>query len=161
MTQVQIPATDLSVSSLCLGTGSYGTAISREDAFAMLDRFVELGGSFLDTANIYGNWVKDVERSISEKVIGAWMEERGCRSKVVVGTKGAHFDLATPAISRVSPAEIMKDLDESLASLRTDCIDLYWLHRDDPTRPVVEIIDVLDSAQSAGKIHWYGASNWK
>src|SRR5580658_2584534 len=125
MTKVQIPGTDLTVSSLCIGTGSYGTAISREDAFAMLDRFVELGGTFVDTANIYGNWVKDVERSISEKVIGAWMEERDCRHEIVVGTKGAHFDLATPTVSRVSPTEIVKDLDESLASLRTDRIDLY------------------------------------
>jgi aryl-alcohol dehydrogenase-like predicted oxidoreductase len=161
MTQINLPGTDLNVSPLCLGTGNYGTAIDREHAFEMLDRFVELGGSFIDTANIYGNWVKDVERSISEKVIGSWLMERGNRSSIVVGTKGGHFDLESPAASRVSPVEIVKDLDESLVSLRVDSIDLYWLHRDDPSRPVEELIDALDTQQRAGKIRWYGASNWK
>ena len=161
MTKVNLPGTDLNVSTLCLGTGNFGTSISREYAFDMLDRFVELGGTFVDTANVYGNWVKDVERSISEKVIGAWIHERGNREYIIVGTKGAHFDLDTPSISRVTPVEIGKDIDQSLASLQIDEIDLYWLHRDDPSRPVEELIDALDAQQKAGKIRWYGASNWK
>jgi len=161
MTNVQIPGTDLQVSSLCLGTGNFGTSISHDEAFAMLDRFVELGGTFIDTASIYGNWVKGIERSISEKTIGAWIEDRRNSSSIVVGTKGGHFNLDTPQSSRVSPVEIVKDLDESLASLRLDTIDLYWLHRDDPARPVEELVDILDEQQKAGKIRWYGASNWK
>lgn len=160
MTIVSIPGTDLNVSALCLGTGHFGTAISRADAFALLDQFLEMGGSFLDTANVYGNWVKEVERSISEKTIGAWLQERGNRQAIVMGTKGGHHDMESPTVPRVSPGEIIKDLDQSLASLRTERIDLYWLHRDDPLCPVSELIDTLDAQQKAGKIRWYGASNW-
>ncbi len=161
MTQLNLPGTDLHVSPLCLGTGNYGTGISKTEAFAMLDSFVELGGTFVDTANVYGNWVKDDERSISEKVIGAWMQERGNRNSMVIGTKGAHFNMDAPRIPRVSPGAIVHDLDESLASLRIETIDLFWLHRDDPSHPVEELVDTLDAQQKAGKIRWYGASNWK
>jgi len=156
---VQLPGTDLVVSGLCLGTVSYGTAIPRADAFQLMDRFHELGGNFVDTANIYGNWVKDVEPGISEKTIGAWITERGNRSQIVVGTKGAHHDLQAK-IPRLAREEINFDLEASLVNLQTDTIDLYWLHRDDPTRPVEDIIDTLDQLEKAGKIRYYGASNW-
>ena len=158
---VSIPGADLTVSALCLGTGSFGTAISKGDAFALLDRFAELGGNFLDTANIYGNWVKEVEPSISEKVIGAWLEARKNRETIVIGTKGGHFDLDRKEVCRVTPADIVQDLDQSLASLGVDTVDLYWLHRDNPALPVETLVDVLDAQQRAGKIRWYGTSNWK
>lgn len=160
MTLIDVPFTDLKVSALCLGSGSFGTAIPQEEAFALLDRYVELGGNFIDTANVYGNWVKEVERSVSEKVIGRWMQERGNRNSIVIGTKGVHPEMETPKTPRVTPAAIVHDIHQSLASLQVDTIDMYWLHRDDPTQPVEAIIDILDAEQKAGSIRWYGASNW-
>lgn len=126
----------------------------------MLDAFVAQGGNFLDTAHVYANWNPALPRSISEKTIGAWMKARGNRSQILVGTKGAHPDLATMHISRLAPADIVQDLNESLQHLQTDYIDLYWLHRDEPNRPVDEIVETLATQVTAGKIRAFGASNW-
>lgn len=161
MGRVLLPGTDLRVSSLCLGAGGIGTRLDREQSFALLDAYLEMGGNFLDTARVYGDWVPGIERSISEKTIGAWMAERGMRDRVVLATKGAHFYLETPHLARVHPEEIVKDLEGSLRSLQVDHIDLYWLHRDDPTRPVEEIVETLNAQMKAGKIRWFGASNWR
>lgn len=157
---VPIPHTNLAPSSLCLGTGNIGSGLPREDSFALLDAFVELGGNFLDTAKIYADWVPG-ERSISEKTIGDWMRLRGLRDRIIVGTKGAHPDLSATHIPRLAPGDIMADIDASLRNLRTDRIDLYWLHRDDPARPVGDIMDTLAAATAAGKILHYGCSNWR
>jgi aryl-alcohol dehydrogenase-like predicted oxidoreductase len=155
-----IPNTTLEVSTICLGTGEIGSGLNEEDSFKLLDLFVELGGNFLDTAHVYGSWVPGL-KSPSEKMIGVWMKSRGNRQKMVIATKGAHPDLQTMHIPRMSSQEIIQDLNESLDHLKTDFIDLYWLHRDDPNRPVEEIIQTLESQVRAGKIRYYGASNWK
>src|ERR1700761_646598 len=131
---VNLPGTDLTVSSICLGTGGFGTSIKQDDAFHMLDTFVELGGSFIDTAHVYGDWEKDVPRSVSERIIGAWMRDRGVRDQIVLATKGAHWHLDKPDVPRLSRRDIDEDLAGSLEALQTDRIDLYWLHRDDPQR---------------------------
>jgi len=160
MNKIAIPKTDLLPSPLCLGAGNFGATIPQADAFTLMDAFVEGGGNFLDTAHVYANWIPTLPRSISEKTIGAWMQARGNRSRMIIGTKGAHPDLATMHISRLSPTDIVQDLHESLQHLQTDYIDLYWLHRDDPTRPVEEIIDPLAAQVQAGKIRAFGCSNW-
>lgn len=137
-----------------------GSTIPQADAFTLLDHFVDLGGNFLDTAQVYANWIPTLPRSISEKTIGAWLQARHNRSRILVGTKGAHPDLATMHIARLAPADIVQDLNASLQHLQTDYIDLYWLHRDEPTRPVGEIIETLDAQVKAGKIRAFGCSNW-
>ncbi len=159
MRKISIPNTSLTPSALCMGTGDLGGSIDRESSFALLDAFRGYGGNFLDTAKVYSDWIPG-ERSRSEKLIGAWLKERGGRAQIVLATKGAHFDLSTPHISRVTPADIINDLDASLVNLQTDWIDLYWLHRDDPARPVGEILETLQAQVRAGKIRCYGASNW-
>lgn len=159
MRTIPIPNTDLVPSALCLGTGDMGAGIDRNMAFQMLDAFLDQGGTFLDSAKVYSDWIPG-ETSRSEKLIGAWMKQRGNRSKVIVSTKGAHPDLKTMHIQRMSPAEIVSDLEASLRHLQVDCIDLYWLHRDDATRPVEEILDTLQSQVQAGKIRYFGGSNW-
>ena len=126
----------------------------------MLDAYQELGGNFLDTAKIYADWLPG-ERSISEKTIGAWMKQRRSRSQMIVATKGAHPDLSAMHIPRLSPQEIAADLHASLQHLQTDVIDLYWLHRDDPARPVDEIVETLHDQVLAGKIRYFGCSNWQ
>lgn len=153
--------TDLSVSTFCYGTNMLGSAIDQDRANAILDRFVELGGNFLDTARGYGDWVPGIPAGASERAIGAWMKSRGNRADVIVATKGGMFDLrAGDYRMRVNPQDIAKDLDESLEHLGTGTIDLYFLHMDDSGVPVSELIDALAEHQAAGRIRHYAASNW-
>jgi aryl-alcohol dehydrogenase-like predicted oxidoreductase len=160
MNTCSIPGTDLSPSVLCFGGGSICRSDSQPFAFDMLDKYVELGGNFIDTANIYGKWLPEAS-NISEQYIGNWMAARRNRNRIVLATKGGHPDMGTMHISRLSREEALEDLDESLDSLKTDCVDLYWLHRDDEKRPVEEILDYLLEFVRIGKIRWFGCSNWK
>jgi len=160
MRRVQITKTDLSVSPICLGTVEFGAAIPEAQAFALLDAFVAEGGNFVDCALVYSDWHPGT-KSISEKTLGRWIKQRGLRDQIMLATKGAHPELKSMHVGRLSPADISGDVDKSLANLQTDVIDLYWLHRDDVNRPVSEIIDTLQSAVDAGKIRYYGCSNWQ
>lgn len=154
-----IPGTSLTPSVICLGTMPLGTRLDQEQSNRLLDAFLDLGGSFIDTAHIYSDWESPV-RSVSERTIGNWLRQSGKRNRIVLATKGAHHDLADKH-SRLAPEDIRQDLDESLCFLQTDVIDLYWLHRDDPARPVQEILDVLEAERRKGKIRYYGCSNWR
>jgi aryl-alcohol dehydrogenase-like predicted oxidoreductase len=119
-------------------------------AFSLLDSIIEMGCYAFDTAHAYGD-------GASEKVLGNWMETRNNRSKIIVIGKGAH---PARGKNRVDPESIKQDLQESLDRLKTDYIDLYLLHRDDPTVPVGPIIEVLNDLKNEGKIVLFGASNW-
>ncbi len=156
---IRITNTELTVSPLCLGTGNYGTAIEDGAARRQMDRFLDGGGNFIDTAHIYGDW-GDRGPAISERIIGQWLSDRGNRSQVVISTKGAHPKLDSMQISRLDGSSIRSDLQGSLKSLQTDYIDLYFLHRDDPSIPVEEILGVLEEARVRGDIRYYGCSNW-
>ncbi len=157
---VQLPNSDLEVSSLCLGTGQFGSNLDRAASWQLLDEFVEAGGNFIDSANVYGDWVAETKSS-SEKMIGSWLAEGSNRDKVVVATKGAHPLLSSMNVPRCAPHEIVHDIEQSLGHLQTDRIDLYWLHRDDPARPAGEIIETLVEQVKAGKIRAFGCSNWR
>ena len=159
MDYIKLNNTDLEVSPICLGTVNYDTALSKHDSKYQLSQFVDLGGNFIDSAHVYGDWEPGV-LCRSERTIGEWVRETGLRDRVVIATKGAHPDFYQMDVPRVRPEDIKKDLHESLEYLNTDYIDLYLLHRDDPNVPVSDIIDYLDSAVSDGKIHYYGCSNW-
>ncbi|MCC6756106.1 MAG: aldo/keto reductase [Solirubrobacterales bacterium] len=160
MRQLTLPGSDLHVSSLCLGTGQFGSGIGQEMSWRLLDAFVEAGGTFVDSANVYGDWVPGAKSS-SEKMIGAWLAARGLRDRIVLATKGGHPRLDRMDVPRLAPADLIHDVDESLAHLQTDRIDLYWLHRDDPARPVDEIMQTLAGLIAAGKIRYVGCSNWR
>lgn len=153
--------TDLKVSNLCLGTAPFGEKVSRDDAFEILDSYVRGGGNFLDTANIYCKWIPGVG-NCSEQVLGQWLRARGAFKEVVIATKGGHplFDVPVKR-PRLSEAEIRTDLEESLKTMGLDTIDFYWLHRDDETKPMEEIIDLLEKLKKEGKIRYYGLSNYK
>lgn len=154
-----IPGTELSPSVICLGTSHFGDTVSQEASFELLDHFLDQGGNFLDTAKVYGDWVPGV-RSLSEKTIGQWLKSRNNRSRIILATKGAHPELDSMQIARLSKEDIFFDVEQSLRQLQTDYIDLYWLHRDDPQRPVQEMIDVLNELVRQGKIRYFGCSNW-
>lgn len=161
MKTVAIPGTDLRPSALCLGTNRFGTVIPADDAFALLDAFVEVGGTFLDTAHIYADWIVGAPKSASEKTVGAWLRARGNRCALTIATKGGHPELTTPRISRLSPGELAADLAASLENLGTDRLDLFWLHRDDPGIPVGDILGPLEEFVRQGLISYYGCSNWR
>lgn len=161
ISKILLKDTDLSVSQLCYGTNMFGTAIAQDKADAILDTFVQVGGNFIDTARMYGDWIPDAPSGASERTIGAWLKARGNRNDVVIATKGGMFDArAGDYRMRVNPADIDKDLGESLAHLEIDTIDLYFLHMDDVQVPVAELIDALAEHQASGKIRHYAASNW-
>ncbi len=157
---IGIPGTDLTVSPICLGTSQMGTAIDLEESCRLLDLYNEHGGNFVDTAHIYGDWVPDIPRSIGERTVGTWLKGRKRRDDIVVATKGGHWRFDAPLQSRVTPDAIAEDVDESLHCLGSDYIDLYCLHRDDTTKPVGVLLEALERERQAGKIRWYGASNW-
>jgi aryl-alcohol dehydrogenase-like predicted oxidoreductase len=158
---IRLNRTELDVSELCLGTNMFGTATPQAQAEEILDTFVALGGNFLDTAHSYGDWIPDAPRSASEHVIGAWLQKKNNRAKIVLATKGCEFDYRAGDFAlRVTPELLERDLLGSLAALQTDYIDLYWLHRDDPSKPVQAIVDALIGHQKAGRIRYFGCSNW-
>ncbi|GAB4414984.1 MAG: hypothetical protein Fur0044_09940 [Anaerolineae bacterium] len=144
-----IPGINKPISRLVQGTVMI-TSDEVERSFTLLDEIFELGCTTFDTAHGYGNG--DCERTF-----GRWLDERGLREKVVIIGKGAHHNQDR---QRVTPFDITADLFDSLARLRTDFIDLYLLHRDDPTAPVGPIVEVLNEHQAAGRIHAFGGSNW-
>ena len=160
MEYVQIPGTHLRSSVLGLGTAALGTTIDTQASFRLLDAFLDHGGTMLDTASAYANWVPG-ETSLSEKTIGHWLQDRGNRQRVQIATKGGNPNVGTGHISRLSPAEIRHDLEASLRNLRIEMIDLYYLHRDDPTRPVEEIVEELNKYVQFGQVRYLGCSNWR
>ncbi len=146
----EISGINKTVARIIQGTTMIGSDLNESESFALLDQIYELGGNTLDTAHIYGG-------GKSERVIGRWLQARGLRDNMVIITKGgAHSEDRR----RMTPFDITTDLFDSLARLKTDHIDLYLLHRDDPVLPVEPIIHALNEHQQAGRIHAFGASNW-
>ncbi|GMV79369.1 MAG: hypothetical protein AMXMBFR7_05530 [Planctomycetota bacterium] len=145
----RVPGIEQPVSRLVLGTMIVNSD-DTERSFALLDAFAAAGGNTLDSAHIYGG-------GKSERGIGAWMEARGNRDKVLVISKCSH---PNGDRKRVTPYDIASDLHDSLARLRTTYIDLYFLHRDDPQLPVGPIVEALNEHKTAGKIRAFGGSNW-
>ncbi|HET6486655.1 MAG TPA: aldo/keto reductase [Spirochaetia bacterium] len=155
----RIGNTDLLTFPLALGVGGLGIGMTEADAFELLDTYAEAGGNTLDTARVYSDWVPG-ELHRSERILGDWLRARRNRALMIVCTKGGHPDLATMDVPRLDAASLRRDVEGSLKSLRVDTIDLYWLHRDDPTRGVGEIVETLAGFVREGKIRHYGFSNW-
>lgn len=137
------------VSRLVQGTVMLSEA-DQATSFALLDAVYALGCRTFDTAHGYGGGEK-------ERVLGAWLADRGVRDDVVILGKGAHPVDGRP---RVTPEDITSDLHESLGRLGVDVIDLYVLHRDNPALPVGPLVEVLNEHHRAGKIGAFGGSNW-
>jgi aryl-alcohol dehydrogenase-like predicted oxidoreductase len=121
-----------------------------EEGYALLDAAFAAGITAYDSAHLYGGGEVD-------RVLGLWMEERGNREDVVLIGKGAHLNGDR---NRVTPYDIASDMADSLARLRSDYIDIYLLHRDDPSVPVGPIVEALNEHHAAGRIRIFGGSNW-
>ena len=139
-----------------LGGNVFGWTADKAESFAVLDAFHEGGGRAIDTADVYSNWVPGNDGGVSEEIIGEWAESRGVRSEVSIATKV--FSL--PARPGLSPANIAAAVDDSLRRLRTDYIDVYYAHRDDPDVAQEDYIAAFDSLVTAGKVRAVGASNF-
>jgi len=161
MRYLDIPGTGLTVSSLCFGGGVLSYEDYSGQCFELLDLFYAAGGTFFDTANVYGkHFLPNI--NTSEIMLGRWLRARRLRNKVVVATKGGHPDpVNSPDTMRLHGAEIASDLEESLWALQCDSIDFYWLHRDDENIPAGEIIEYMNEFRKQGKIRYFGVSNWK
>ncbi len=160
MKKILINNTDLNVSHICYGTVRTGIDENKEADTRMIDMFVDAGGNFIDTARVYCNWIPGT-KSRSEKFIGKWIKERGNRDKLIIATKGGHPDLDAFEVSRLTKKDIEYDVAGSLTDLKTDYIDLYYLHRDDENTPVEDIINSLEEIKKKGYIRYYACSNWK
>ena len=155
MTQkISIPETDLVVHPLCLGGNVFGWSADGAQSFAILDAYVEAGGNFIDTADVYSEWKPGNKGGESETIIGNWMKSRGNRSEMVIATKVAKLS-TRPGLS---PENISAALEDSLRRLQTDYIDLYYSHEDDAKTPMGQTLLRYTELISVGKIRYIGAS---
>jgi aryl-alcohol dehydrogenase-like predicted oxidoreductase len=149
----RLPGTDLTVSDLCLGGNVFGWTADEPTSFAVLDRYLDATAStaaaFLDTAESYRD-------GASERILGNWMAERGCRDRVVVATKASRMQKEHP----LAAGEIRAAAERSLRNLRTDRIDLYYAHYDDETTPLEETLRAFDELVQAGTVRHVAASNY-
>ncbi len=157
--RVRLPGTTLDISPLCLGGNRLGGDLDEYASFALLDAFVEHGGNFIDTAHVYADWLPHAERSCSEKTIGRWLRMCG-DAGVVIATKGGHPRLDDPNVRRLDAASLRQDVEEALRNLGVDTLDLFYLHRDDPSRAVEAILASLEALRREGLIRHVAASNW-
>lgn len=148
------------VSVIALGSTGFGGQTPEQEALDFLDAYAEIGGNFIDTARVYGS-TPERKYGESERIIGKWMETRRNRDKVFLSTKGGHPDPETMRTGRLSHGEIMDDFKRSLDNLRTDRIDIYWLHRDDESRSVGDIMETMTEIAESGGAGMIGVSNWK
>jgi len=155
-----ISVLDKPISVMGMGTMIFHPDTQERDA-SLLDRFVEGGGTYIDTAEVYG---AVEEHGYSEMVIGEWLRARpGMRERVVLTTKGlipGYCAPIHPGGAKIDPESIHKAIDGSLQRLQTDYLDMWMFHRDDPAHPVGPLVDALDEEVRAGRIKTYGGSNW-
>ena len=147
----QLGPTGTTVSAFALGTMTFGMEADEAEAFAMLDAFVDAGGTLVDTADVYS-------AGASEEIVGRWLAGSARSDDVVVATKG-RFPLGRGAPEGLDRRYLARALDASLTRLGVERIDLYQTHCWDPLTPVEETLRFLDDAVRAGKIHHVGVSN--
>lgn len=152
----RLPGTELDVHPLCLGGNVFGWTADREASFAVLDAYRAAGGNLVDTADSYTWRVAGNTGGDSERVLGEWLTSRGARDRAVVATKVGSW----PERPGLSAANIRAACEDSLRRLRTDHIDLYYAHRDDPDTPLEETLAAFDGLVRAGKVRHVGLSNY-
>jgi aryl-alcohol dehydrogenase-like predicted oxidoreductase len=158
MEYTNLGRTALSVSRLCLGTMNFGPLTSEADSDKIMDRALELGINFFDTANVYG-W--KLGEGITEQIVGRWIAQGGGRrEKIVLATKVYNRMGEWPNESRLSAYHIKRACEESLRRLQTDHIDLYQMHHIDRSAPWEEIWQAMEQLVNEGKIIYVGSSNF-
>ena len=158
MEQRPLGRSGLAVAPLCLGANVFGWTADEATSFAILDRLVEAGLNFVDTADVYSRWAPGHAGGESEGVIGRWFAARGLRDRIVLATK-VGMDMGEGRTG-LAPARITEACEASLRRLQTDRIDLYQSHADDAATPQEETLRAYERLIQAGKVRAVGASNF-
>ena len=148
----------LKVSPLAFGGNVFGWTADDAMSMQLLDRFVDEGFNFIDTADVYARWAPGNKGGESESVIGKWLKKSGKRNKVIIATK-VGMEMG-PDKKGLAPDYIRSAVEDSLKRLQTDFIDLYQSHKDDETTPIADTLGVYDDLIKAGKVRVIGASNF-
>jgi aryl-alcohol dehydrogenase-like predicted oxidoreductase len=152
--------TGLRVAALCLGGNTFGWTTDQKASEAVLDAYLEAGGNFIDTADVYSRWAPGNKGGESEAALGTWMKARGNREAVVIATKVMGPMGPGPNDTGLSRQHIMQGVEASLCRLETDYIDLYQAHWDDRDTPLEETLRAFDDLVGQGKVRYIGASNY-
>lgn len=158
MRTVPLGLSGVEVSVFCLGAMYFGTRNDLTSSYRLLDQYVDAGGSFIDTANIYAWWVPGFRGGESEELLGGWLRARGNRSRIFLATKvGFQYE----GVERGLRADqIAAECDKSLRRLGIETIDLYYAHVDDRQTPLEETLAAFERLVRAGKVRYIGASNY-
>jgi aryl-alcohol dehydrogenase-like predicted oxidoreductase len=151
--------TGVEVSALCLGAMYFGTRSDVPSSRRVLDAYVDAGGTFIDTANIYAHWIEGGRGGESETLIGNWMREHGNRDRLFIASK-VGFDYPGTAIG-LRASQIREEAEKSLQRLGVETLDLFYAHVDDRTTPLEETMKAFDDLVQAGKVRFVGASNYR
>jgi aryl-alcohol dehydrogenase-like predicted oxidoreductase len=158
MEKRQLGQSSLHVYPITFGGNVFGWTADEKTSFSLLDGFVGAGFNFIDTADVYSRWHPGNTGGESEVIIGNWLKARGGREKIVLATK-LGIEMA-PGKKGLSRKYMMQAVEDSLRRLRTDYIDLYQSHRDDPETPIEETLSAYADLIKQGKVREIGASNF-
>ena len=153
MLKYQLGRTDLSVSPLCFGGNVFGWTTDEQRSFIVLDAYIDGGGNFIDTADVYG-------QGTSESILGRWMGSRKNRDRIILATKLGFQMGKDPNARGLSRQYILQEVEASLKRLQTDYIDLYQAHSDDQGTPLTETMAAFNDLVQQGKVRYVGASNY-
>ena len=153
---ITIAETDLVVHPLCLGSNIFGSNADEAQSHAVMDAYFNHGGNFIDTADMYNQWVEGHVGGESENIIGSWLKARNNRQSMVIATKVSKMD-TRPG---VSAKNIFAACEESLNRLQTDYIDLYYSHEDDANISLEETLGAYAQLIAEGKVRYIAASNF-
>ena len=156
----KLGSTGLKVSEICFGTATFGWHTDDAESERMLDLFLDGGGNFIDTADVYSAWAEGSWAGRSEEMIGTWLKKTGRRHEIVLATKCRSTVGDLPNDQGLSRRHIMDAVDASLKRLNTDFIDLYQTHSMDLDTPIEETMRALDDLVRQGKVRYLGCSNY-
>ncbi len=158
MKYISIDPLNRKFSTIALGTTYFGTAIEESVAFDLLDAFADNGGTTIDTARVYGQESAG-QRSISEEIVGRWLQAHGMADTMTVVTKGAHPHQGSMR-SRISRDEKVADIEATQKALGLDSLDLWLLHRDDPSLSMERMTRIIAEVYETVDVKHIGVSNW-
>ncbi len=150
---------ELKLAQIALGCDHFGETISEQTAFSQLDAYIEHGGNLLDTAHVYGQ-EKAGGPSSSELVLGKWLKANSTHSNMVIASKGCHPYKDDMHKSRINEKDMLLDISQSLDHLKTDVLDIWFFHRDNPAMGADEIIDMATLLLDKKLVKHLGVSNW-
>ncbi|MGJ1416155.1 aldo/keto reductase [Sphingobacterium multivorum] len=158
MEKVKLGNSEIEFKPLVFGGNVFGWTVDEKQSFSLLDAFIDMGFSLIDTSNNYSHWVPGHSGSESETIIGKWISKRDIRDKIQIATKvgGRRIDNSKPNLKK---EYIIKSVEDSLLRLNVDTIDLYQSHHDDLKTGIDETLEAYHQLIQNGKIKWIGASN--